>query len=142
MATQKGRLLLIRMKGEATAAPFPNLCGMRSKTMTINNNEVDVTTADCVDPGGPLWTKVMEGVKRLNVSGNGFFEATASEKALATTALSGTPMDEFEIVVPELGTFSGTFLISSYELGGEMEGGITSSFSLASSGPITFTAEP
>lgn len=142
MATQKGRLMLVRMKGEAGAQPYPNLCGLRSKTLTINNNEIDVTTPDCADPGGPLWTKVMEGVKRLNISGNGFFEASATEKDLATTALSATPMDDFEIVVPELGTFHGTFLISNYELGGEMEGGVTSSFSLASSGIVTFTAEP
>lgn len=140
MAKQKGRLMLVKIgDGEASEA-FTTLCGLKSKTLTINNSEIDVTTPDCADPGGPLWTEVMEGVKRVSVSGNGYFKDDTNEALLTTLALSATPVGNFEIIVPELGTFAGAFLVSSVDYGGEQEDGVTYSLSLASSGIVTFTA--
>lgn len=141
MAKQKGRLMLIKIgDGVTPTEGFTSLCGLRSKTLTINNAEVDVTTADCTTPGGPLWTEVMEGAKRLSVSGNGYFKDEANEATLSTLAMSDTPIGNFQIVVPDFGTFEGAFLLSSVEYGGEQEDGVTYSLSLASSGEVTFTA--
>lgn len=141
MAKQKGRLLLIKIGDGATPTEaFTTLCGLKSKTLTINNNEIDVTTADCADPGGPLWTEVMDGAKRVSVSGNGYFKDDVNEAALNTLALADTPIGNFQIIVPDFGTFEGAFLVSSLDFGGEQEDGVTYSLSLASSGEITFTA--
>lgn len=141
MAKQKGRLMLIKIgDGVTPTEGFTTLCGLRSKTLTINNAEVDVTSADCDAPGGPLWTEVMEGVKRVTVSGNGYFKDEANEATLTTLAMSDTPIGNFQIIVPDFGTFEGAFLVSSVEYGGEQEDGVTYSLSLASSGEVTFTA--
>jgi TP901-1 family phage major tail protein len=141
MAKQLGRLMLVRIGNGATPTEaFALLCGLRSKTLTINNSEIDVTTADCTTPGGPLWTEVLAGVKRVSVTGNGYFKDEATEATMNTKVMSADPTANFEIVVPELGTFAGKFFISNVEYGGEQEDGVTYSLSLGSTGVITFTA--
>lgn len=137
---KKGRLLLIRIGDGESIEAFTNLCGLRSKTLSINNSEIDVTTADCDNPGGALWTEVLAGVKRMSVSGNGFFKDEASELRLNTVAMSAEPFANFEIVVPGFGTFAGNFMVASMEYGGEQEDGVTYSLSLGSNNAVTFTA--
>lgn len=140
MSKQLGRLMLIKIGDGAATEVFTVLCGLNSKSMTINNSEIDVTTADCADPGGPLWTEVLTGVKRLSVSGNGFFKDEAAEARLNSVAMASDATANFEIIVPELGTFAGAFILSSVEYGGEQEGALTYNLSLSSSGAVSFTA--
>lgn len=141
MAKQKGRLMLIKIGDAVTPTEaFTTLCGLRSKTFTINNSEVDVTTADCADPASALWTEVLEGVKRISVSGNGYFKDDVNETTLVNLAMDDTPAGNFQIIIPAFGMFQGKFLVSSVEFGGEQEDGVTYSLSLASSGEVTFTA--
>lgn len=140
MAKQLGRLLLVKIGDGAGSEAFTTLCGLTSKTITINNSEIDVTTADCTTPEGALWTEVLGGVKRISVSGNGFFKDETHEARLNTVAMAASPIANFQIVVPDFGTFAGAFLVGSVEYGGEQEGGVTYSLTLASSGAVTFTA--
>lgn len=140
MAKQKGRLMLVNIGDGAGSETFAKLCGLRSKTLTINNSEIDVTTADCDTPGGALWTEVLDGVKRISVAGNGYFKDETTETRLNTVAMASPPIANFQIVVPSFGTFAGAFFVSSVEYGGEQEDGVTYSLSLASSGTVTFTA--
>lgn len=140
MAKQKGRLLLIKIGDGAGTEAFTPLCGLKSKTLTINNSEIDVTTADCTDPGGVMWTEVLGGVKRIAVSGNGYFKDEVNEIRMNTVAMSADATANFQIIVPAFGTFAGAFFVSSVEYGGEQEDGVTYSLSLASTGPVTFTA--
>lgn len=140
MAKQLGRLLLIKIgDGEASEA-FTTLCGLTSKTLTINNSEIDVTTADCTDPGGALWTEVLSGVKRVSVSGNGYFKDETAELRMNTVAMAASAIANFQIIVPDFGTFAGPFIVSSVDYGGEQEGGVTYSLSLGSADEVTFTA--
>jgi TP901-1 family phage major tail protein len=141
MAKNQGREMLVKIRTSTGPDVFSTLCGLNSKTITINNNEIDVTTADCTTPGGALWTEVLGGAKRVNVSGNGLFEDSAAEATLNTLAMAADPRSVFQVIVPDFGTFAGTFLLSSTEYGGEVEGGVTYSLALASSGAVTFTAE-
>lgn len=142
MAKQKGRLLLVNIGDGAGTEVFAVLCGLTSKTLKVNNGEFDVTTADCAAPGGALWTEVLNGAKRVEVSGNGYFKDETTESRMNTVVMSADPICNFRIVVPDLGTFAGAFFISSVEYGGEQEDGVTYSLSLASSGAVTFTAAP
>ena len=57
-----------------------------------------------------------------------------------TVAMAADNECNFEIVVPDFGTYAGAFRIESVEFGGETEGGVTYSLSLASTGAVTFTA--
>lgn len=140
MAKQLGRALLVKIgDGEASEA-FSNLCGLNSKTLTINNTSIDVTTADCTTPEGTLWTETLAGLKNVSVSGDGFFEDSTTEARMNTVAMQNDNKANFQIVVPDFGTYAGSFRIASLEFGGETEGGVTYSLSLESTGAVTFTA--
>ena len=140
MAKQKGRLLLIKIGDGAGTEAFTALCGLKSKTLTINNSNIDVTTADCADPGGVMWRELLDGVSSVSVSGNGYFKDEVTEERLRSVSMTSPKTANFQIIVPALGTFAGTFFVSSVEYGGEQEDGVTYSLSLDSTGPVTFTA--
>ncbi|OWU83808.1 hypothetical protein ATO6_15355 [Oceanicola sp. 22II-s10i] len=140
MAKQNGRELLVKIGDGEVSEAFATLCGLNSKSITINNNEVDVTTPDCTTPGGALWTEVLSGAKRVSISGNGFFEDSTAETRLNTVAMSADARANFQIIVPDFGTFEGEFHLASCEYGGETEGGVTYTITLNSSGAVTFTA--
>lgn len=140
MAKQLGRALLVKIgDGEASEA-FANLCGLNSKSLTINNSAIDVTTPDCTTPEGALWTETLAGVKNMSVSGDGFFEDSTAEARMNTVAMAADNKANFQITIPDFGTFAGSFRIDSLEFGGETEGGMTYSLSLSSTGTPTFTA--
>lgn len=140
MAKQLGRALLVKIGDGGGTEAFANLCGLNSKTLTINNSLIDVTTPDCTTPAGALWTESLNGVKNVSVSGDGFFEDSTTEARMNTVAMQADPKCNFQIIVPAFGTYAGSFYIESLEFGGETEGGVTYSISLASTGAVTFTA--
>lgn len=140
MAKQLGRALLVKIGDGEVSETFANLCGLNSKTLTVNNSSIDVTTPNCTTPGGALWTETLAGVKNVSVSGDGFFEDSAAELRANTIAMAADNVANFEIVVPDFGTYAGEFRMDSLEFGGETEGGVTYSLSLSSNGAVTFTA--
>lgn len=140
MAKQLGRLMLVRVGNGAETEVFSVLCGLRSKTLTINNSEIDVTTADCTTPGGVLWTEVLNGVKRVSVTGSGYLDTEVAEQTMNTIAMSATGKANFQIVVPGLGEFAAEFHLATTDYGGEQEDGATYSISMGSSGAVTFTS--
>lgn len=140
MAKQLGRALLVKIGDGESSETFSNLCGLNSKSLTINNSSIDVTTPDCTTPEGALWTATLAGLKNLSVSGDGFFEDSTAEARMNTVAMSADNAVNMQVVVPDFGTYAGAFRISSLEFGGETEGGVTYSISLESNGVVTFTA--
>ena len=138
MAKQLGRALLVKI--DDGAGTLNNLCGLNSKSLTINNSSIDVTTPDCTSPEGALYTETLAGLKNVAVSGDGFFEDSTAEARMNTVAMANDNKTDFEIVVPDFGTYAGAFRIASLEFGGETEGGVTYSVSLESTGTVTFTA--
>jgi TP901-1 family phage major tail protein len=140
MAKQLGRALLVKIGDGADPEVFSNLCGLNSKAMTINNSSIDVTTPDCSTPGGALWTETLNGLKNVSITGDGFFEDSASELRMNTVAMAADNVCNFTVTVPAFGTYAGAFRIASLEFGGETEGGVTYSLSLESTGAVTFTA--
>lgn len=140
MAKQLGRALLVKIGDGGGVEVFSNLCGLNSKSLTINNSSIDVTTPDCTTPEGALWTETLNGVKNIAVSGDGFFEDSTAEARMNTVAMANDNQANFEIVVPDFGTYAGAFRIEALEFGGETEGGVTYSLSLSSTGAVTFTA--
>lgn len=143
MAKKKGRLMLVKIHDGVTALPngFETLCGLTAKTLSLNNEEIDVTTSDCDAPGGKLWTEVMDGVSRVSVSGNGLSKKEDAEARLALVMMASPPTAMLQVIVPNFGTFEGTFFVSAGEFVGEQTNGQTFSFSAGSSGTVAFTAE-
>lgn len=140
MAKQLGRALLVKIGDGEVSEVFANLCGLNSKSLTINNSSIDVTTPDCTTPEGTLATESLAGLKSFSLSGNGFFEDSVTELRMNTVAMQNDNQAQFQVVVPDFGTYAGAFRITSLEFGGETEGGVTYSVSLESTGAVTFAA--
>ena len=142
MSKKKGReLFLLISNGGEGATGFDRACALTTKTLVINNEEIDVTTADCEAADGVLWTEVLDGVRRISFSGNGISKKDAAETRLVTVSLQTPPVATMRVVVPNFGTFEGAFFVQSMDLGGEQSGGVTFALSMASTGPVSFTAE-
>jgi TP901-1 family phage major tail protein len=140
MAKQLGRALLVKIGDGEASETFANLCGLNSKSITINNSSIDVTTPDCTSPEGALWTQTLAGLKNVSVSGDGYFEDSTAEARMNSVAMNADNACNFQIVIPDFGTYAGAFRIASLEFGGQTEGGVTYSLSLESNGAVTFTA--
>jgi TP901-1 family phage major tail protein len=141
MVKQVGRAMLVKIGDGAGSEAFTPLCGLNSKTITINRNSIDATTADCTTPGGALWRETLAGLQSIDISGDGIFEDEASETRLHDIAFSAADNSvNLEIVVPDFGTYAGAFRPNNLEFSGETEGSLTFSVSFESTGAVTFTA--
>lgn len=136
MAAEKGRAFLIKRGDGATSETFTSIGGMRSTSLTINNEIVDITSKD--DAGVRLLL-ADGGVSSITVSGSGVFTDSAGEVLIQTSATAMT-LDNYEIVFESGDKFAGAFQVTSYERAGEHNGEVTYSLTLESSGAITFTA--
>lgn len=140
MAKQLGRAMLLKIGDGGGSEVFTALAGINSKTLTINNSAIDVTTPDASSPSGALFAASLGGLKSVGLSADGVFLDETAEARLNTVAMSADSSANFEIVVPDFGTYSGAFRVTSLEFGGETEGGVTFSASMESNGAVTFTA--
>jgi len=80
-------------------------------------------------------------VKSMSASGSGVFTDAATDATINGLALSGA-LEAYDVVVPGLGTFTGSFLATEFGFDGEHNGEVTFSLSLESSAAITFVAAP
>ena len=139
MAKQLGRTLLVKIGDGAGSEAFTTIAGLNSKSITINNSAIDVTTPDATTPSGALFAQSLNGLKSVSVSGDGIFlDESAQEGRLNTIAMQADPVANFQLVVPDFGTYSGEFRVTSLEFGGETEGAATFSLSLESNGTIAY----
>jgi len=141
MAAQKGSAFLLKDNSTGTGV---TLGGMRSTSMSINGETVDITTKDSAtfdaasgnDIGRVLGGNM--GIRSMSLSASGVFTDSASENTTRTTAFSGDIVN-YDLVFADTSTAKGAFIITSYERAGEYNGEETYSLTLESSGTITYT---
>lgn len=142
MAKQNPDLMLLKMGNGADPVVYSILCGLNSRNLTLDGDTIDVTTIDCQGAGGPAWREMAQGVRQVSFSGSGFFESKAQTTKLVDSKMTGTGIDDFQVIVPGLGVFEGKFIIGTLGVAGEIGGGaVSQSLDLSSSGAILFTAE-
>ncbi|RMF11094.1 MAG: phage major tail protein, TP901-1 family [Alphaproteobacteria bacterium] len=138
MAAQLGKdLLLKRGDGGTPTENFTTVGGLRAKTISLNKEQVDVTDAD----SSGRWRELLAGggVRTCEVSGEGVFKDTASEETVRADHF-GDATGNYQILIPDFGTFTGPFEVSALEYAGEHTGEVTWSVTLMSAGAITFAA--
>lgn len=142
MAKQNPDLFLIKAGDGEDPVAYDTMCGLNSRTLTMDGDNIDVTTIDCTGAGGKLFQEMVAGTAKVSFSGSGFFENKAQADALITSKLEGTGINDYQVIVPGLGTFEGKFITDSIGAAAEINGGaVTLEFALASTGTITFTVE-
>jgi TP901-1 family phage major tail protein len=134
MAAQKGRSLLMKIGDGASPEAFTTIGGMRSTSIAINDEMVDVTNKDS---GTNRALLAQGGIMSMSVSGSGVFTDSASETTLQGKMNNATN-DNYQFLIPDFGTYTGAFQLTSLEYAGEYNGEVTYSFTFESDGAITF----
>lgn len=134
MAGGKGSDFLLKIWDGVSA--YTTVGGTTTDSFTINNETVETTTK-----GASKWRELISqaGIQSMSVSGDGIFKDGASEDLLRVAGQTAAVTD-FEIYSSNGDKWQGSFVVSSYERGGEHNGAETFSYSLESAGDITFTA--
>lgn len=135
MAAQKGSAMLMKV-GSGSPVSYTTIGGLRSTTMTMNDEAVDVTNKD----SSAVKTLLANaGTQSYSFSGSGVFTDSASEDTLKA-AYGAATFVNFQLIIPAFGTFTGPFMVSSLEYAGEYNGEVTYSVSLESAGTITYAS--
>jgi TP901-1 family phage major tail protein len=134
MAAQQGKALLMKIGDGASPEVFTTIGGMRSNTLTMNDEMVDVTNKDS---SGAREILAQGGVNSITVAGSGVFTDSASETELKGK-FNVAALTNYQFLVPDFGTFTGAFMLTTLEYAGEYNGEVTYSFTFESSGAITF----
>jgi len=139
MVAQLGRSLILKRGNASSPEVFTIVGGLRDTSITINEQEVDVTSKDDAGVRQLLAGNIL---KSLSVSGSGVFKDDAIIELVRDDALAGTHSN-YQLVIPGTATaggiYEGAFRITSMEEAGSHDGEVNYSLSLESDGTITFT---
>jgi predicted secreted protein len=140
MSQQLGRLLLIKIATAQGPRVVENMCGFRARTFNLSANEVDRTIPNCDNPGGPVQRRVRPGIAQRTFSGSGLF-VSGSVSGLVIEHVNANTVLDADVIVPGVGTYSGDWMISNFELSGDVEDDLAFSATFAAADELTFTAE-
>jgi len=140
MAVQKGSSFLLKDNSTGTPA---TIGGLRSTSMSINGEMIDVTTKDSnafVSSGSDKARDLLEGggIRSMSISASGVFTDSSTENILRGFAFDGQ-IKNYDLIFGDGSSVKGAFLITSYERAGEYNGEETYSVSLESHNTITYT---
>ena len=140
MPAGKGSSFLLKDNSTGTPA---TIGGLRSTSMTINGEAVDITSKDSnafISSGNDKARDLLQGggVRSMTISASGVFTDSSTENILRGFAFDGA-IQNYDLVFSDGSKISGAFLITSYERAGEFNGEETYSVTLESSNTITYT---
>ncbi len=131
MAAEKGMALLLKA-GAVLSTPVTIGC-QRSLTITVNNEQVDITNKDSLGIRDLLEGA---GVQSTSLSMSGVFDGDAGFTTLQTAALANT-IDTWSMFFGDGSTWEFLAAVASFEQGGEHNGEQTYSVTFEVSGAIT-----
>jgi len=140
MAAGKGSSFLLKDNSTGTPA---TIGGLRSTSMTINGEAVDITTKDSnafISSGNDKARDLLQGggVRSMSITASGVFTDSSTENLLRGFAFDGA-IQNYDLVFSDGSKIAGAFLVTSYERAGEFNGEETYSVTLESSNTITYT---
>ena len=134
MGAQKGKDLLLKMHD---GAGYITVAGLRSRKVVFNAETVDITHAESAG----RWRELLAGagVRRASLSGRGLFKDDASDALVRQKFFDGE-LSDCQVTIPDFGTITGLFQITSFEFAGEHNGEVTFDLALESAGALAFAA--
>lgn len=115
--------------------PYQTVAAMRSTSLSINNEQVDVT-----EKGSVPWRQLLAvGIRSMELSAAGIFTDDYTHNEMMADVTAGT-IAGFKVISGRGDTFVGNFLVGSVERSGEYNGAEQYTMALSSAGAITFTA--
>jgi len=136
MGAQNGKDLLIKvdMDGNGT---FQTVAGLRATRISFNAESVDVTNSESV--GG--WRELLAGagVRSASLTGSGVFKDDATDDRMRGVFFNNL-QPNYEVIIPDFGTITGAFQLTSLDYAGNHNGEATYELSLASAGALSFAS--
>jgi predicted secreted protein len=121
MAQQNARELVIKRStvpdGTGTRV---FVCGLRTRSFTIANADIDSTVPNCDDPSLPIVATSAPGRQTLEFTGDGL----ADNDAVGLIIFDDARLQRrviYEIIIPGYGTYIGPMAIYDWEFSGDME---------------------
>lgn len=137
MSKFKGRDFLLQIETD-TPGTYATIAHLKTNNLTINNAQVDVT-----DKTGAPWRELLEGagITSMSMKGNGITSDDATFGQLLGIAMANT-LHKYKITSGAGHSFTGTFQLTSFDESGDYAKEDAFTFSLESSGTVTYTAAP
>tara|TARA_R100001463_G_scaffold98328_2_gene152812 strand:- start:63 stop:476 length:414 start_codon:yes stop_codon:yes gene_type:complete len=133
MAVQKGSAVLIKVGNAASPEVFTTVGALRSSSITINAETIDITNKD----SSRARTLLADGgIKSFSITGSGIFDDGATHQTILTNFQAST-FKNYQFLVPDYNTFTGAFQVTSMEYSGEYNDSAQYSLTFESSGTIT-----
>lgn len=129
-----GRTLTVARSDDADG--FDLACVTEQRSLAINNEQIDITKPDCLNPGSKLVRSLEYGMQSIDFTGQGAFVNTATMKAVAADAINQVKK-VYQVTVPEVGTFEGDALLN-ISFSGDKTNELQCDISFAMSGVIIF----
>ncbi|RWX76009.1 phage major tail protein, TP901-1 family [Neorhizobium lilium] len=134
MVAQKGRDLLLKI---SDGGAFVTVAGLRTKRLAFNAETVDITDAESAG----RWRELLggAGIQRASLSGGGIFKDQASDATVRSAFFAGSILS-WQILIPDFGSVTGPFQMTSLEYSGEYNGEVRFELALESAGSLSFGA--
>ncbi|MEO0920919.1 MAG: phage major tail protein, TP901-1 family, partial [Pseudomonadota bacterium] len=103
--------------------------------LTLNAQSVDITDAD----SNGRWRELLggSGQRRASLSASGIFKDQTSDEIMRTRFFNGEIAD-WQLLIPDFGTLTGLWQISSLEYAGTFDGEVTFDIAMESAGALAF----
>lgn len=133
MAPQRGKDILLKLANET--AQFVTVAGLRTRRLALNAETVDITHSESAG----RWRELLDGagVRRASLTGSGIFKDDASDALVRQVFFDGA-IRNWQVVLPDFGTITGAFQITSLDYRGEHSGEVTFEIAMESAGALAF----
>ncbi|RWX28958.1 phage tail protein [Rhizobium leguminosarum] len=138
---QLGRLLLVQIgDGGSPTELFTNLCGLKTRSFSLSASEIDTTIPSCTNPGDVVQKTSRPGIASRTFTGSGAYVAGANMTAFMQHVINTTAFNA-KVIVPGLGTFTGSFFVTDFSASGDVEPNMEFSATFTAADVLSFTAE-
>ena len=130
-----GRLFILKVATGVSPTEFVTVGGLRTTSLSINNNPVDITN---VASGGFRELLPDGGVQAFSMAGDGIFDSQTQGADLLFTAARNRTMIECQIISGHGDEFRGNMVVASFQRTGPFDNAETFSVALESSGQLIY----
>jgi TP901-1 family phage major tail protein len=115
MSAQKGRLVLIKVSAGGTPDVFSTVGGLRTKSLTVNNEQVDITESDTAP-----WRQLLgdAGLRSVSMSGTGVFKDDSAFNRVEDLSFTGA-LEDYQLVFGNGDYIQGQFQVASLQWAGD-----------------------
>ena len=115
----KGSLVILKVgNGAEPTEAFTPIAGLRNVSFTLGGTQIDVTTADDIDPDGVTWLSEIAGIAEYRLTGSGVMKNAAPLVAVMNAKLQGT-VANYQLEVKDKFTITGPCTVTDFNGSGE-----------------------